>query len=152
MTKLFTAKTPNPIQIRRSNFIPGNMSGEGDCSHAFTVDLFNRDFRAMILYDFLGGKSYQECFVSLTKCVLGTDQMVQRISVWKTDGWKIGCLVVTEHPHKALSTSKDNCSCKTVKKLASLNCCWVFTQNTILTGTGMNVGKENQFHGFICGN
>ena len=93
MTKLFTAKTPNPIQIRRSNFIPGNMSGEGDCSHAFTVDLFNRDFRAMILYDFLGGKSYQECFLSLTKCVLGTvtrwyrefqfgRQMVGRLVAW----------------------------------------------------------------------
>ena len=44
------------------------MSGQGDCSRATTMDLSNRDVRAMILYDFLGGKSYQEYFSSLTIC------------------------------------------------------------------------------------
>ena len=44
------AKTPNIIQIRQSNLVPkGNMAGQGDCSRAFTMDLSNHDFRAMIL-------------------------------------------------------------------------------------------------------
>ena len=52
MKKVFIAKMPNPIQIRRSNFVPeGNMFSQGDCSHALTMDLSNRDFDAMILYE-----------------------------------------------------------------------------------------------------
>ena len=42
------------------------MFGQCDCSRAFSMGLANRDFHAMILYDFLGGKSYQECFSNLT--------------------------------------------------------------------------------------
>ena len=45
--------------------------GRGDCSRAFTMDLSNRDFREMNLYDFLDGKSYRECFLSLTICFGG---------------------------------------------------------------------------------
>ena len=44
------------------------MSGEGDCSLAFTLDHSIRDFCAMILHDFPVGKSYRECFSSLTIC------------------------------------------------------------------------------------
>ena len=72
MTKLFIAKAPNPIQIRRTNVVP-----EGNICLArltalvlFTVVLSNPDFRAMILSD-LGGKSYQECFSSLAISCFG---------------------------------------------------------------------------------
>ena len=64
----------------------------GHSSSAFSMDLSNRDFRAMIVYDFLGGKSYQECFLGLPICfgdkppvTIHCDQMVQKISVWMTD-------------------------------------------------------------------
>ena len=63
------------------------MSGQGGYSRAFTMDL---DFRAMILYGFLGGKSDHECFSSWTILiyVLG-DSFLQNtltFSVWTTDG------------------------------------------------------------------
>ena len=66
MTKFIMAKTPNPVKIAWSNIAPKDcMSGQGDCSHAFTVDFSNHDFHAIILCDFLGGKSYQECYAYL---------------------------------------------------------------------------------------
>ena len=65
MTKFVIAMMPNPIHIGQSSIAPAsNMSGQGDCSCAFTMDLSNRDFRAMILFDFFGGRSYWECFTS----------------------------------------------------------------------------------------
>ena len=55
MTKLSVAKTPNSINIQLSNCIPeGNMSGQGAWPREFTMYyLSNRDYRAMMLYDFL---------------------------------------------------------------------------------------------------
>ena len=42
----------NPTQIRWSNIAPeGYMSDQGDYSHEFTMDLSNRDFHEMILYN-----------------------------------------------------------------------------------------------------
>ena len=65
MTKFVKAKMPNSIQTGLSSIAPeGFMSGHGDCCRASTMDLSSRDFRAMILSDFLGGRSYQECFAS----------------------------------------------------------------------------------------
>ena len=60
------------------------MSGQGDCSRAFTMDLSNGDFRAMILCDFLGGKFYQECSSSLTIRV--EDKSPAKSTVTKING------------------------------------------------------------------
>ena len=79
MTKLFIAKTPNPIQIRQSNFVPeGDICGQGDRSRASS----NRDFRAIILYDFLGGKPYQECFLSLAICFGDKSPAKSTVTKW----------------------------------------------------------------------
>ena len=50
-----------PILIRQANiFFQKAVSREGACSHAFTMDLSSQDFHAMILYDLLRRKCYQE--------------------------------------------------------------------------------------------
>ena len=71
------------------------MSGQGNCSHAFTVDLSNRVFRAMI---FIGLSKWQVLskmlfefghimFWGNVSGKLHCDQMVQRISVWTDRRW-----------------------------------------------------------------
>ena len=57
-----------PLLFFLTIYIYRYISGQGDCSRASIMDLSNRDIRAMILYDLLGGKSYQESFSSLSKC------------------------------------------------------------------------------------
>lgn len=42
------------------------MSEQGDYFCEFTMALSSHDFCAMILYDFLGDKSCEECFASMT--------------------------------------------------------------------------------------
>ena len=44
------------------------MSSKGDGCFASSVDLSQRDFRAMMYYDYCQGKSFQECFQSLKHC------------------------------------------------------------------------------------
>ena len=44
------------------------MSGKGDGSSAGSVDFSQRDFRAMMYYDYCQGKCFQECFQSLKHC------------------------------------------------------------------------------------
>ena len=44
------------------------MSGKGDVSSSSSVDLLQRDFQAMMHYDYCRGKSFQECFQSLKHC------------------------------------------------------------------------------------
>ena len=44
------------------------MFGKGDGSSASSVDLSQRDFRAMMYYDFCQEKSFQGCFQSLKRC------------------------------------------------------------------------------------
>ena len=51
-------------------FIPcDKMSGKGDVSSANSVDLFRKDFRAMMYCDYFQGKSFRECFQSLKHCL-----------------------------------------------------------------------------------
>ena len=71
------------------------MSTQDDCSRAFTIEFSICDFRAMVSCDFFGGKSYQDCFTSMTICFGGKvsckihcDQMVENISVWRTGAWR----------------------------------------------------------------
>ena len=60
------------------------MSGQGDCSRAFTMDPSNRDFRAVIFYnyDFLSGKFYQECFSNLTICFGEKSRSNSAVTKW----------------------------------------------------------------------
>ena len=44
------------------------MSGNGDRSSASCVDLLQRDFRAMMHYDYCQEKSVQKCFQGLEHC------------------------------------------------------------------------------------
>ena len=44
------------------------MSGKGDGSSASGVDLWRRDFRGLMNYNYFQGKSFQECFQSLKHC------------------------------------------------------------------------------------
>ena len=60
-------KALNSTQTGQSGIVSeGSMSGQVDCSHAFITDLSNQNVRAMIVFHFRGGDSYQECFPSLT--------------------------------------------------------------------------------------
>ena len=62
--------TENFTRFRTTILIPyDKMSGKGDGSCASSVDLSRRDFRAMMHYDYCQGKSFQECFQSLTLCL-----------------------------------------------------------------------------------
>ena len=45
------------------------MSGKGDGSSASSVDLLQRDFRAVMYSDCCQGKSFQECFQRLKHCL-----------------------------------------------------------------------------------
>ena len=44
------------------------MSDKGEGSSVSSVGLFQRDFWAVIYYDFFQGRSFQECFQSLKHC------------------------------------------------------------------------------------
>ena len=71
MTKFIIAKMPNPSQIGWSNIAPeGCMSGQGDCSRAFTWILKIVIFVQWLCMTFWGvgwgGECYHECFASLT--------------------------------------------------------------------------------------
>ena len=57
------------------------MSGKGGGSSASSVDLSQRDFRAMMYYDYCQGKSFQECFQSLKRCF--EDQLPSKATVFR---------------------------------------------------------------------
>ena len=57
------------------------MSGKGDGSSASSVDLSQRDVRAMMCYDFCQGKSFQECFQTLKHCF--GDQSPSKATVFR---------------------------------------------------------------------
>ena len=57
------------------------MSGRGDRSCASSIDLTRRDFQAMVYYDYCQGKSFQECFQSLTNCF--EDQSPSKATVFR---------------------------------------------------------------------
>ena len=110
MTKFVVNKMPNPIKTGSSNFTPEGSSGQDDRSRVSTMDLsISRNFCAVVLYDFLGGKSYQERLASFAIYFLlslfffffggglrgrgggkspakfTVTKRVQRTSVWTTD-------------------------------------------------------------------
>ena len=58
------------------------MSGKGDGSSASSVDLLQRDCRAMMYYDLCQGKSFQECFQSLKHCFVDQSPSKASISRW----------------------------------------------------------------------
>ena len=62
-------------------FLGNKMDGKGDASEGGSYFLSNRDFRAMIYYDFTQGKSFQESSETLTKCF--GDQAPSRSMVHK---------------------------------------------------------------------
>ena len=72
------------------------MSGKSDVSSASSVDLSQRDFQAMMYYDFCQGKSFQECFQSLEHCF--EDQSKATVFGWFRQ-FMSGARTLEDHDH-----------------------------------------------------
>ena len=82
--------TSNVITVMRQKFrlllsvvfsLRDEMEGKGDASEGGANFLSNRDLRAMMYYDFIQGKSFQESSEILTRCF--GDQAPSRSMVYK---------------------------------------------------------------------
>ena len=58
------------------------MDGKGDGPREAAVSLSRRDFRAMIYYDFLQGKDYQQSHESLCKCFRDKAPSLATVNRW----------------------------------------------------------------------